>query len=129
MDSGASGAWVVWSGCTDPLCSGHTDYTPSPSAFNFSIIDKQYYTENSLEYDSWRMNDTLRIGNISTPFTFGATFKLPVAQSSDGNFGVAKTYFYGSACSSGKNYVNFVESAYLSGAIKSPVLAYSMVRA
>jgi hypothetical protein len=125
MDSGASGAWVVWSGCTDPLCAGHATYTPSSKAFNFSYIDQEFYTEDGLEFDSWRMNDTLTYGNVSIPVTFGAAFKLPDEETWDGNFGIAKSVFVGGAC--GPNYAGFVESAYLSGAINAPVLAYYTV--
>jgi hypothetical protein len=126
MDTGASGSWFVWSGCTDPLCSGHASYTPSPTAYNFSIIDTQLYTDTAEEFDSWRMNDTLTYGNVSTPITFGAAFELPNSQSVDGNMGFAKTYFVGGPCAG--FYTGFVEDAYLNGAIKNAVAAYYLVR-
>jgi hypothetical protein len=125
MDSGAGGSWVVWSGCTDPNCSGHPSYTPSPNAVNFSKSDQEFYTEDSLEFDSWRMNDTMTFGNVSFTITFGAAYKLAGPSVDDGNIGVAKAYFIGAACAN--TYPSFIEYAYLSGAIKSPVLAYYMV--
>jgi hypothetical protein len=126
MDTGASGSWFFWSGCTDPNCTNHPSYTPSSAAFNFSIVDSEFYTLNGLEYDSWRMNDTLLFGNISTQATFGATFRVPGSQGLDGNMGFAKTCFVGGPCSG--TYIGFVEGAYLNGAIKAPVAAYYLVR-
>jgi hypothetical protein len=126
MDTGAAGSWFVWSGCTDPLCAGHASYTPSPTAYNFSIVDTQLYTVNAEEFDSWRMNDTLTYGNVSTPITFGAAFELPNSQNVDGNMGFAKTYFVGGPCAG--FYTGFVEDAYLNGAIKNAVAAYYLVR-
>jgi hypothetical protein len=125
MDSGASGSWVIWSGCKDPNCAGHPVYTPSSHAVNLSHIDQEFYTENSLEFDSWRMNDTMTFGNVSFPVTFGAAFKLAGPSTYDGNIGVAKAYFIGAACAAA--YPGFVEAAYLSGVIKYPVLGYYMV--
>jgi hypothetical protein len=126
MDSGAGGSWVVWSGCEDPSCAGHPAYTPSPNAVNLSRIDQEYYTEDGIEFDSWRMNDTMTFGNVSFPITFGAAFKLAGPAQTDGNIGVAKAYFIGEVCANA--YPSFIESAYLNGAIKYPVLSYYMVR-
>jgi hypothetical protein len=71
------------------------------------------------------MNDTLTYGNISITFEFGAAFKLADAETVDGNFGIAKSVFVGAPC--GPNYAGFVETAYINGGIKAPVLAYYTV--
>lgn len=52
-------------------------------------------------------------------------FSTTIDQPYDGNFGIAKSYWYGGSCTS---YPNFIELAYINGAINAPVLAWFVVR-
>lgn len=118
FDSGASGDWVIWDGCTEDVCgtrpynnplarsrvlrificvnlAGHLTYSESKQHFfNFSIVDVEVFGDggeaNTL--DTWRVNDTLGFVNISIPSTtFGAAFHIPTGgEGLDGNFGIAK---------------------------------------
>lgn len=95
FDAGATGAWVVWIGCTESQCQGHNDYYPSSQNFyNSTIQDKEAYGSggpaNTL--GTWRVNDTVTFGNVTIPSTtFGAAFELPKGgESLDGNFGMAR---------------------------------------
>jgi hypothetical protein len=95
-------------------------------------------------FEAWRVNDTAKIGNISAIATFGAAFSLAGPQGLDGmslvthgfvaavtssvnigNINMAKGFFIAGKC---VQYPNFVEDAFVSGAIKNPVLAFYQVR-
>ena len=115
LDTGASGAWVIWSGCTETVCtSGHIPslfahaYSPvvltanhntyTPSTTGFSNSTKQHNLsygaggpDNTL--GTWRVNDTLAFGNVTlNGATYGAAYSLPSGGENglDGNFGMAK---------------------------------------
>jgi hypothetical protein len=126
LDTGASGAWVDWVGCTEPTCtSSHRQYTPSATFYNYTIEDDAYYGPGgpSNEFRSYRVNDTVAFGNVSTITPFGATLDM-VPWTQDGNFGMAKALFVAGAC---VIYPNFVEVAYVNGQIKAPVLSFFAV--
>lgn len=114
----------MWVGCTDPNCVGHNLYTPSSSFFNSSLVDGIYYGDGSESFQSWRVNDTLAFGALTIQTTFGAAFAIGVyagVQDVDGNFGIAKSYWYGGKCSL---YPNFIELAAINGQIKAPVISW-----
>jgi hypothetical protein len=91
LDSGAAAsAWVVWVGCTQDVCQGHNLYVPSTgsSFFNFSIIDNPAFGDGSDNFTTWRVNDTVGFGSVTTTATFGAAFHLHAGgEALDGNFG------------------------------------------
>jgi hypothetical protein len=123
LDSGASGAWANWVGCTEATCSGHRQYTPSATFYNYTIEDDLYYGGGS-EFRVHRVNDTVAFGNVTTVTTFGAAFDMPSNVGPDGNFGVAKSLFVAGAC---VLYPNFVEVAFVNGQINAAVLSFFVV--
>jgi hypothetical protein len=129
LDTGASGAWTDWIGCSDLQCGGvYSRYVPSSAMYNFTIEDATSYAAGDM-FSSWRVNDTVAWGNVTAVSTFGAAYHMTnnsFYSNIDGNFGMAKSYFVAKECTV---YPNFIEAAYLSGAIKNPVLALFQVTA
>jgi hypothetical protein len=89
-------------------------------------VDTIYYGSGD-EYQQYRVNDTFNFGNLTYVTTFGADFNMPYDVTVDGNFGVSKALFSGGYCTSFVKYPNFVETAYVNGLIKTPILAFYQV--
>jgi Eukaryotic aspartyl protease len=116
LDTGATGDWVIWAGCTESVCTstlyfpcalpslashgfhgagGHNVYNPSKQHFqNLSIHESLAYGDGgpANTISMWRVNDTVAFGNVSIPSTpFGAADSLPSSgEGLDGNFGMAR---------------------------------------
>lgn len=128
LDAGAGNGYVFWEGCTEDLCDGHNKYVPSPALVNLTIIDELCFATGDDCIEGWRVNDTLTFGTVSTQATWAALFTTTVAQPADGNLGVAKGYWYGSACSTLHSFPGFIEQAFAHGDIKAPVVSLYFVR-
>lgn len=130
IDCGGQDGYVAWIGCTDPNCDGHNRYTPGPSYVNFTASEELCYEGVGFNPGDdcifgWKGNDTLVWDSLTTPMTIDAIYSTNVDQPTDGNLGVAKSYWYGGRC---VGYVGFVEQAYAAGKIKNPVLSWYIVR-
>ncbi|KZT51842.1 acid protease [Calocera cornea HHB12733] len=126
LDTGAPDVWVMSVFCTQDACQGHNQYHPSASFVNLSIEDTESFGDGgpANTFESWRVNDTLTFGDITTPqTTFGAAVQIPTSgEGLDGNVGMAKVFY--AQCGNSGNYANFVETMFLQGIIKNPVLAF-----
>lgn len=139
FDLGASGAWVVWDGCTTqgPVAM-HPQYRPAAQHFaNTSIVQTIYYGNGGPDQtmESWIVQDTVSVGGIPVLETkFGAAFNIPIDYDVDGNFGTLRQsvacawltrnvlpsrYCGGQLCVA---YPNFVETGYLRGQLSAPVV-------
>ncbi|EJD42585.1 acid protease [Auricularia subglabra TFB-10046 SS5] len=126
FDTGATGTWVIWDGCTQQQCQGHSTYKESSGNFaNTTKTDIAVYGDggpaNTL--GSWRISDTVTLGNATIPSsTFGACYQVPEGgEGLDGNFGMGKSYCNGNLCGV---YPSFVENMFDQGIISAPVLAF-----
>ncbi|EJD37929.1 acid protease [Auricularia subglabra TFB-10046 SS5] len=125
FDLGASGAWVVWDGCTTPACAMHSRYRPSAQHFaNASTTQTIYYGNGGPDQtlESWVVQDTVSVGGVPVLETkFGAGFNVPTDYDVDGNFGIAKSYCGGRLCVA---YPNFVEMGYMRGELSAPAVSF-----
>jgi hypothetical protein len=76
----------VWAGCTADVCANHNQYVPSTtgSFYNFSLEEGDTYGDSNTAFQTWRVNDTVGFGSVTSVLSFGAAFGLDGSQALDG---------------------------------------------